>query len=729
MTPSTPSSFKGQLLFALMLSVGLKLVTFSLSTLLTRLLLPYQNGVYFTFNVYNDAVLFIAREATRSVASRLPIIESSAEAEDNAKQDSNSDAAQEVGPAGQGGAENAPSAPSARTPANLVRVANIRGVVSIALCSVPLAIVMAATVEALGVCLGPASFLPSLMRYARASQRDFPKAKSVSDLDSAMALTGLPSVVLPYVPEMTVVLCTIIMAAMEPCVVLVQSLSLFRVVVLAECATLVARLCTIIGIAYACQRDIAGGRTSDDEVGNGLRTLWETRMAMAFGQLAYAITHVIYYTLVVSGLPVARWLGSSPEMEQVRAAALLAHARDLGQSRQGAVASGSAASAKAAPPSVLPTPSQSVRWSSFVFPFCFYSIGDSVVACRRHCALLSTFLRESLLRLVLSEGESLVLTSLGSETARGYYHLIYNLGSLVARLLFRVWENACFVKWSLEASLGHRHTAVHLLKLMLRLAFYVGFSFTLLGPPLTQKFLTTMYTSRWATPQVSTALQLYFYALPLMAWNGLLEAFLRAVASPAVLQRLQRWMVGETVLYIAACYVTLTAFGKTDMQGESVSVLVLLNIFNTLWRCCVSIYLLVSSPTVVVGAATAVSTDARAEDVGGPAAPAAPSLTPSSPLVRLHDFLSLFPKRIVGSILGLFVCSRVLRANSVVAIVAVGLMYAAVILAGDGEVRRLLVTPVWSRVRLLLLRHRHDSHRGPAAVSLQSVESAKSKLE
>ncbi|KAG5498416.1 hypothetical protein JIQ42_03222 [Leishmania sp. Namibia] len=730
MALSTTSSFRGQLFLALALSIGLKLFTFSLSTLLTRLLLPYQSGVYFTFNVYNDAVLFIAREATRNVASRLPIVEPTAEAEDG-----DVDEAQEVDPAKGNGAPSTPSATSAGPPAGSVRVANVREVVDIALCSVPLATVVVLATEALGMCLGAVSFFPSLIRHARASEQLFHSAENAGGVDGASALTGLSSSLPLYIPEMTVMLCTILMAAVEPCVVLVQSLNLFRVVVLAECATLVVRLCTIIGIVYACQRSSAGGLMPNGEVGNGLPTLSEARMALASGQLAYAITHVIYYALVLSGLPLACWLGSSSLMEQVRAAALRDHARNLRRSEQDAVASGPPADVKAAASSPLSAPSQAKRWATFAFPFCFYSVSGSVAACRRYAALLGVFLRESLLRLVLSEGESLALTSLGSEAARGYYQLISNVGSLVARLLFRVWENACFVKWSREASLGRRRAAVHLLKLMLRLAFYVGFSFTLLGPPLTETFLVTMYTSRWATPQVSAALQLYFYDLPLMAWNGLLEAFLRAVASPAVLVRLQRWMVGGTVVRIAVCCITLVAFGKADTQGESVRVLVLLNIFNTLWRCGVSIYLLVSSPADTVGAPTADSADLQAEDSGSPdglAGAKSPLLTSPSPDVGLRDFLFLFPHHIPSSTLGIFVCSRVLRVDSVVSIAAVGLGYAGVIFAWDDEVRRLLVRPVWSRVRPLLRRRRRRNslQAGTAAASLQdAVKSSKRKAE
>lgn len=675
----TKSSFKGQLLLALALNVGLKLFTFSLSTLLTRLLLPYQNGVYFTFSVYNDAVLFIAREATRNVASRLPILDAHAVAPDGNAGTEKTAGATRAG-------DGADSRSTSSGGAGVVRVRNVRTLVHIALLSVPLAAAAAAAVEVLGGCFGAASFFPSMLRHARASQAAVHKAENAtsavlgagagaqaaylappsSPLPSLLA--ALPMLLLPYMPELTVVLCTVLMAAVEPCVMLVQSLSLFRVVVLAEFVTLVARLCTIIGIVYACKRQSGGSVPygAEAEVGNGLRTLWEARMALAFGQLAYALTHVVFYVLAVSGLPVARWLGSSKELQHVRSVALGGQTTTQQQQQQ--------------------QPRATWR-TAFAFPFCFYSVEDSVRACRAHATLLRTFLGESLLRLVLSEGESFALTSLGSETARGYYQLIYSLGSLVARLLFRVWENACFVKWSREASLGHRDAAVALLKLMLRLSFYTGFSFTLLGPPLTHTFLATMYTSRWATPQVSTALRLYFYGLPLMAWNGLLEAFLRAVASPAVLHRLQRCMVFETVVYIGACYVTLAAFGNADTQGDSVSVLVLLNVFNMLWRCGASVYLLVTSPAP------------GAEE-------AAPPATSPAPVVRFADFASLFPPRIAVAFLSLFVCSRAMRTTSLVAVAVTGVAYAAAILAWDAEMRGLLVTQVWVRLAPLLLRRR-----------------------
>lgn len=648
------TTFKGQLVVALVLNVGLKVLTFTLSTLLTRKLLPYQNGVYFTFNVYNDAVLFVAREATRNVASRLSLVDEKDEADEK--------------PNGGGAfpdvAAESRKLPHRGEPTKKVDVANVRRVISIALCSIPLALGAALALEALGLCLGDASLFPSMARHARLSQQQ----QYTTSVASAPAppLEGLPLLLLPYLPELTVVGCTVLMALVEPCIVVVQSLNLFRVVVVAECATLTARLLTILLIISAIQRRGSAAVQEDGEAlnGNGLRTLWETRMALAFGQLAYAVTHVAYYTLVVSGLPVARWLGASAELQQVRAACL----RDFYQT--GRQESNNAEAVQSVP---APTISLSKLQDCCAFPWCYYTALDAFAECRRQAVLLGTFLRESLLRLVLSEGESFALTSLGSEAARGYYQLIYSLGSLVARLLFRVWENACFVKWSREASLGHQQAAVRLLKLMLRLSFYVGFSFALLGPPITRAFLTTMYTSRWATPQVTTALQLCFYGMPLMAWNGLLEAFLRAVASPAVLQRMQRWMIGETGVYIAACYLTLLSFGKQDTQGDSVSVLVLLNTANMLWRCGASVHLL--------------ATSSAGSSAGG-----------GESLLHLGELLHLFPAPLIGAVVLLFAVSRVVAAT-VVTLAGVGVVYAAVILLWDAEVRGLLVTPVWRRLR------------------------------
>ena len=709
------TTFKGQLVLALVLNVGLKVLTFTLSTLLTRKLLPYQNGVYFTFNVYNDAVLFVAREATRSVASRLSILEEKDENEDNSKGAKGSSTS-----ADEAGSSSQPGKPSKK-----VGVANVRRMICVALCSVPLAMVAALALEVMGICFGGISMFPSMLRHARLSHLQqyathaSPRATGKGSFSATIG--GLPLLLLPYLPELTVVGCTVLMALVEPCVVVVQSLNLFRVVVLAECATLTARLVTVLLIVYSSQRRGVDALQADGEPlqGNGLRSLWEARMALAFGQLAYAVTHVVYYAVVTSDLPVARYLGASAELQQVRAACLEERAsRAAGRKVDRAASRGEQSTplASTAPKLKTGKPALTALCDTFAFPWCFYDLLDAARECRQQAALLLTFLRESMLRLVLSEGESFALTSLGSEAARGYYQLIYSLGSLVARLLFRVWENACFVKWSREASLGHRRTAVQLLKLMLRLSFYVGFSFALLGPPLSRTFLLTMYTSRWATPQVTKALQLCFYGMPFMAWNGLLEAFLRAVASPAVLQRLQRWMIGETVVYIAACYVTLLSFGKDDEQGDSVSVLVLLNTLNMLWRCGASLYLLASSPAASTCSSSSSSLPADRGEVAS-----------TESVVHVHDFVHLFAPRLLVAFLVLFIASRTMAAASVVAIAAVGVAYGAVIFACDAEVRRLLVGPVWSSAGALLCRrHGGGAPRIVAATTMTTSTNAAS---
>lgn len=79
-------------------------------------------------------------------------------------------------------------------------------------------------------------------------------------------------------------------------------------------------------------------------------------------------------------------------------------------------------------------------------------------------------------------------------------------------------------------------------------------------------------------------------------------------------------------------------------------------------------------------------------------------------MVRLHEFTHLFSIRILTSLVVLLAVSRAVP-TSVATIAGVGLAYGLVILAWDGEVRRLLVAPVWNRISVLLHRRGSGAHR------------------
>lgn len=133
-----------------------------------------------------------------------------------------------------------------------------------------------------------------------------------------------------------------------------------------------------------------------------------------------------------------------------------------------------------------------------------------------------------------------------------------------------------------------------LLSRMLRLSLVFCSFFVVFGPPLSEPFLRFVYTSRWATHDASTALSLYCWLLPLMAWNGLLEAFLRAASTTDELNRLQRAMVFESGVYVSACYVALHWNGQpvgsaSNATDHSLLALIVANVVNMAIRCCLSI--------------------------------------------------------------------------------------------------------------------------------------------
>lgn len=517
--------FKGELILALFLNVALKMLTFAFSTYLTRLLLPEHSGIGFSYMIYMDTVLFIGREAVRNGASRVVLKDKT---EDGDRRDTYSAAA-------------------------------VHHAVNLSMLSVPLVIVAMLGFEVGQGILG-VHMLPRLWPLTR---------RGVPPMDRV----GVSGVLFPILPELTIWLTVAVTTLVEPCVMLVQSQDLFRVVVLAEFATLFGRLLTTIGFVRLA----------------GISSEWDARLAFALGYGVYGALHVTYYLLVCSGSPFSRWLGGCASIQELRRTALAFSASPLTRA--------------------LP------------FPLCVVSLRGILDARLRSWAVLRPFFRESLVRVALTEGEGMALTALSSTTTQGYYQLVSSLGSLVARLVFRLWENACFVRWSRDIAAGELPRAVELLTLMIRLAFYLGFALALVGPPSAQLFLTVLYSTRWSTPANVRALQLYCYALPWMAANGLIEAFLRSMASPVRLRQLERAMLAQSVLYIGACCLLLhrdnqQSAASGHAAGAVVARLVIANTVTMMWRSAYALYM-IHLPEKDEGVSTSASKHVPLRDLRG----------------------------------------------------------------------------------------------------------------
>lgn len=168
-------------------------------------------------------------------------------------------------------------------------------------------------------------------------------------------------------------------------------------------------------------------------------------------------------------------------------------------------------------------------------------------------ALVRVTTTQAVLKLVLTEGDKLALTRLTSLAHQGGYALASNYGSVVARTVFQPLEE------SVRLQLAHRTDeagmvhALTLLQVLLRAHLLLGAVLVALGPPLARPALRLVAGAAWAAPSSPAApiLATYCWYVPVMGLNGLLEAFVQAVAPPDVLSRYSRVLVASSAAFVA----------------------------------------------------------------------------------------------------------------------------------------------------------------------------------
>ena len=150
-------------------------------------------------------------------------------------------------------------------------------------------------------------------------------------------------------------------------------------------------------------------------------------------------------------------------------------------------------------------------------------------------------------------------------------------GSLVARILFQPLEEASRLFYSQalvsekvehsanEAVKRNLEESLTLLKRLIKLQIYVSLIFTCFGP-----FYTTplMYyvlgRARWTKTNAPLLLQDYLFLLPFLGMNGILEAFVQAVATEKELGRLSFSLLVWSGIYCTTCYISVTIFGMHE---------------------------------------------------------------------------------------------------------------------------------------------------------------------
>ncbi|PVI00125.1 oligosaccharide translocation protein RFT1 [Periconia macrospinosa] len=185
---------------------------------------------------------------------------------------------------------------------------------------------------------------------------------------------------------------------------------------------------------------------------------------------------------------------------------------------------------------------------------------------------------QSTFKYILTQGDSLLITSLASLADQGAYALASNYGGLVARMLFQPIEessrnlfaklcadipplpestsedDANNQKASLQQARKVLATTLHLYSLL------SVFALTL-GPTLAPLLLSLVAGSRWSSTEASSVLSTYCYYIPFLAINGVSEAFVAAVATSTQLYTQSLSMGFFFVLFAGSAWFFIAQLG------------------------------------------------------------------------------------------------------------------------------------------------------------------------
>ncbi|KAG5650470.1 hypothetical protein H0H81_012133 [Sphagnurus paluster] len=172
-----------------------------------------------------------------------------------------------------------------------------------------------------------------------------------------------------------------------------------------------------------------------------------------------------------------------------------------------------------------------------------------------------TMTSQSVLKHFLTEGDKLILSWFSPLQDQGGYAVAVNYGSLVARMVFQPIEEAArgfFSKilssTSKKDSSDYAALQQAATALVSLLSLQAAFSVVLLvfGTAYVPIFLNILLPRQYLVTSAPQVLAAWVWYIPVLAFNGGLEAFLSSVATPNDLNAQSRWMAAFSVVYIFA---------------------------------------------------------------------------------------------------------------------------------------------------------------------------------
>ncbi|KAL8725540.1 MAG: hypothetical protein Q9166_007294 [cf. Caloplaca sp. 2 TL-2023] len=215
-----------------------------------------------------------------------------------------------------------------------------------------------------------------------------------------------------------------------------------------------------------------------------------------------------------------------------------------------------------------------------------------------HLNLAIAICGQAVFKHLLTTGDSFLIAAFTSLKSQGAYTLAANYGGLVARTVFQPIEET---SRSLFGRLLHQSAssttlidsggvqvgrrtvkpvdqAARYLQTLLRFYLLICTIAVAIGPSFSPLLLRVVAGSRWSDSEAPSVLAAYCYYIPLLAVNGILEAFVSAAATPAELRVQSAWMIAFSAAFLG------TGFLVLELWDQGARGLVLANAVNMLCR-------------------------------------------------------------------------------------------------------------------------------------------------
>ncbi|KAI1467757.1 Rft-1-domain-containing protein [Daldinia caldariorum] len=171
---------------------------------------------------------------------------------------------------------------------------------------------------------------------------------------------------------------------------------------------------------------------------------------------------------------------------------------------------------------------------------------------------------QSFVKHILTQGDTFLVSILSDPRSQGVYALANNYGSLLARLVFQPIEESSrnyFSKLLSSAKSSPEEQAIAKARSDLEalLKFYVLLSIVVVtvGPYAAPLLVQIVAGTKWSASGAGAVLARYCLYIPLLAINGVAEAFVSSVATESEVHRQSSWMVAFSLAFGIAGFVSL----------------------------------------------------------------------------------------------------------------------------------------------------------------------------